>query len=125
MDAVSLIVAGAAGLAALLALAVAGRASRRGRELGDRVAGEVEPYLRRKAAEIGIDSPSPVWTSRHSPEEKVAFASRLARSLLDHERGGSPASSSTALAQTVPVADSRAVTAPRDPAPVGRSTPEE
>lgn len=103
------------GLAVGLALAwtVAAARARRLRRLGDQVTQQIEPLLRRRAAEVGVDCERPIWTKRHAPEEKVAFSVDLARELLDEARGKDPAHSNTALAQTVPAVDSGEVTAPR------------
>ena len=103
-----------AAVASLLALARARRATR---ELGDRVAREVEPYLRRKAAEAGLELSAPVWTSRHSPTERLDYSAELAGQLLDHERTVPAAASSTALAQTVPASAEMSIetTAPQSP----------
>lgn len=109
---------GVAGLlVAAIALAALGRARREGRELGQRVASEVEPYLRRKAAEAGIESSSPVWTSRHSATERVEHSAKLASQLLDREKGVPPEASNTALAQTVPASGETRIdtTAPQSP----------
>lgn len=103
------------GLAVGLALAW-GVAASRARHLGrlsDQVTRDIEPYLRRRAAELGLEVDRPVWTARHRAEEKIAFSAQLARDLLREARGEDPAHSSTALAQTVPAVDSQAVTAPR------------
>ena len=118
------------GLATLIGLAIGvalawGVASSRGRRLrrlGDRVATEIEPLLRRRAAEVGIDCERPVWNKRHGAAEKVDFSADLASKLLDQARGKDPAHSSTALAQTVPAVDSEADQAPG--APRSRTTPE-
>lgn len=103
------------GLAVGLALAwtVAAARARRLRRLGDQVTKQIEPLLRRRAAEVGIECDRPVWTRRHGAAEKVAFSADLARKLLDEARGKNPEHSSTALAQTVPAVDSEEVTAPR------------
>jgi tRNA(Met) C34 N-acetyltransferase TmcA len=103
------------GLSAGLALSwtVAASRTRALRRLGDRVAREIEPYLRRRAAEVGIEQERPVWTARHRADEKVAFAAAVAQKLLAEARGEDPAHSSTALAQTAPAVDSQSVTAPR------------
>lgn len=109
---------GAAGLlVAAIALSAMGRARRENRELGQRVASEVEPYLRRKAAEAGIENSSPVWTSRHSAKDRVEHSASLASQLLDRERGVAPEASNTALAQTVPVSGENRIdtTAPQSP----------
>jgi len=83
-------------------LVYAGRA--RARALADDVHAEVEPYLRRKAAELGLSGDAPTWTSRTPPEEIVGYSVRLAARLLDRERAGPAASASQtkelALAQT-------------------------
>jgi acyl-CoA reductase-like NAD-dependent aldehyde dehydrogenase len=103
------------GLAVGLALAwiVAAARARRLRRLGDQITRDIEPLLRRRAAEVGLECERPIWTRRHAAAEKVAFSADLARKLLDEARGQDPAHSNTALAQTVPAVDSQAVTAPR------------
>lgn len=101
------------GVGLSLAWGVAAARSRRLSGLSDQVTRDIEPYLRRRAAEIGLEIERPVWTARHRAEEKVGFSARLALQLLADARGEDPAHSSTALAQTVPAVDSRAVTAPR------------
>jgi len=103
------------GLAIGLALAwtVAAARGRRLRRLSDKVTQKIEPFLRRRAAEVGIEYQRPIWTKRHLASEKVEFSASLAGELLDEARGKDPAHSNTALAQTVPAVDSQAVTAPR------------
>lgn len=115
------------GLAIGLALAwgIAASRSRRLRRLADRVTAEIEPLLRRRAAEVGIECDRPVWNKRHSAAEKVEFSAELSRRLLDQARGKDPAHSSTALAQTVPAVDSQAVTAPRPRANPDKPTDED
>lgn len=104
-------------LIATIALRAFGRERRAARDLGERVAREVEPYLRRKAAEAGIDINAPVWTSRHSAGDRVDYSVQLATQLLDHERRPPPSASSTALAQTVPASGETQIdtTAPQSP----------
>jgi len=103
------------GLAVGLALSwsVVASRTRAIKRLGEKVTEEVEPYLRRRAAEIGLDPARPVWTSRHGGGERVEYAAGLAKKLLKEARGEDPGHSSTALAQTSPAVDSGAVTAPR------------
>ena len=60
----------------------------RARALADDVRSAIEPYLRRKAAEAGLPAAAPTWSRRSEPEEIVAFASGLARRLLERERQG-------------------------------------
>ena len=77
-------------IALLVGLAVllyaAGRA--RARALGNDVRRQIEPYLRRKAAEAGLPATAPTWTARSEPEEVVTFAASLAKRLLARERAG-------------------------------------
>ncbi len=108
------------GLAVLVGLAVglaiswglAASKSRALRAMASAVTEEIEPYLRRRAAEIGMDPARPVWTIRHTPKERVGYSVGLAQKLLKDARGEDPGHSSTALAQTSPAIDSGAVTAP-------------
>lgn len=94
------------------AIAIGARTRAMGR-LADEISAEIEPYLRRRAAEIGLDPARPVWTSRHTPKERIEYSVGLARKLLANARGEDPEHSNTALAQTVPAVDSGEVTAPR------------
>jgi hypothetical protein len=94
------------GVAALFVYA-AGRA--RARALAEDVRANVEPYLRRKAAEQGHPAEAPTWTSRTSPEEIVTYSARLSALLLERERAGVPTGNSgdpVAYAQTQPVSAS-------------------
>jgi hypothetical protein len=67
-------------------LHAAGRA--RARALADDVRAQIEPYVRRKAAEAGIAANAPTWSRRSHPEEIVHYSSGLARRLLERERTG-------------------------------------
>lgn len=107
LAALSLAIAAAAAVAAVSAR---GRA----RRFADRVAREIEPYLRRKAAEAGLEVMTPVWTPRHTDGERIDYSAGLAHQLIERERQSAPESSSTALAQTVP-ADPAITTAPQSP----------
>jgi hypothetical protein len=78
----------------------AGRA--RARALADDVRREVEPYLRRKAAEAGLPGTAPTWTARSTPEEMVTFATTLARRLHARERAGGHDLDELETAQTQP-----------------------
>ena len=89
-----------AGLAVLLY--AAGRA--RARALGDEVRAQIEPYLRRKAAEAGLPAAAPTWTARSEPEQVVTFAATLAKRLLARERAGGHEASDIELALTQPAA---------------------
>ena len=114
MLAVALAVAVAllAGLAVLLY--AAGRA--RARALADEVRAQIEPYLRRKAAEAGLPATAPTWTARSEPEQVVTFAATLAKRLLARERAGGHDVGDIELAPTQPVSDPAATTP-------GRSSP--
>lgn len=98
----------AAALMAIVALLLYAAGRARARALADDVRAQIEPYLRRKAAELGLPGDAPTWTSRATPEEIVTYASKLAGRLLDAERAGPPATSTKelALAQTQRVEDS-------------------
>jgi hypothetical protein len=100
---VLLLGAGAAlfALASLILLLV-GHA--RARKLGEDVRAQVEPFLRRKAAEAGLPADAPTWTKRSSPEEIVGYSSRLAARLNDREKlGFEPApSDSMSFGKTLP-----------------------
>ena len=91
-----------AAIVALAALIAAVRAKAAARALGERVAQEIEPYLRRKAAEAGLGASAPVWTSRQSADDRVAYSADLAARLLECERVTALETSSTALALTAP-----------------------
>lgn len=98
----------AALLLALVALLLYAAGRARARALADDVRAQVEPYLRRKAAELGLPADAPTWTSRTEPEEIVAYSTRLAARLLDHERA-QPEPTTTkelALARTQRIEDS-------------------
>ena len=105
--ALSLAIAAVAAVAAVVA-------RRRASRFADRVAREIEPYLRRKAAEAGLEVLTPVWTPRHDDGERIDYSAGLAQQLIERERHSAPESSSTALAQTVP-ADPAVTTAPQSP----------
>lgn len=96
-------------------LFAAGRA--RAKALAEDVRAHVEPYLRRKAAELGLPAEAPTWTARTAPEEIVGYSARLAARLLEHERAGAQPvnTKELALAQTQPLEDSGelAVTNPK------------
>lgn len=115
--AVGLSIGGCGLLAAGIALAALGRSRRFSRALGERVVREVEPYLRRKAAEVGIETSAPVWTSRHTPSDRLDYSAGLAVQLLNHERQTPLEASSTALAQTLPSSGETNIdeTAPQSP----------
>jgi hypothetical protein len=82
-------------------LHAAGRA--RARALADDVRGQIEPYLRRKAAEAGMPAAAPTWTRRSQAEEIVSYSTGLARRLLERERQGPRgASESLEYARTQP-----------------------
>jgi hypothetical protein len=82
-------------------LHAAGRA--RARALADDVRAQIEPYVRRKAAEAGIAATAPTWTRRSLPEEIVGYSTGLARRLLERERrGGTPPPDSLEYARTQP-----------------------
>jgi hypothetical protein len=91
-------------LALLVGIAVllyaAGRA--RARALAEVVRTDIEPFLRRKAAESGLPGAAPTWTARTEPEEIVTYASGLARRLLERERKGGATPASIELARTQP-----------------------
>jgi hypothetical protein len=87
-------------LLAVLLIHAAGRA--RARALADEVRQQVEPYLRRKAAEAGLPAAAPVWTARSQPEEVVGYSARTAARLLEAERSGRLAPSDLELARTQP-----------------------
>jgi hypothetical protein len=71
---------------AVVLIHAAGRT--RARALADDVRLNVEPYLRRRAAEAGLPAAAPLWTARSAPEDVVGHSARLAAELLDHERSG-------------------------------------
>jgi hypothetical protein len=99
------LVAAGTALVAFAALLGAAAARARATRLTRAVQVEIEPYLRRKAAEHGLGEPAPTWTSRTAPEQVVGYSVRLARQLLDRERQG-PRSENTReleMAQTQPV----------------------
>jgi hypothetical protein len=98
---VAVAVALGAALAALLVTAA--RARRRARRFADAVHVDIEPYLRRKSAEVGLLHSPPVWTRRTPPDDIVAWSCLLARRLNDRERGGSPAPDSFELGATRPI----------------------
>jgi len=99
------------GVVALL-LFVAGQA--RARALAEDIRAQIEPYLRRKAAEAEMNSDAPTWNRRSSPEAIVNYSVRLASRLLEQERSpDGPESSRFALAQTQPVDDPDAPALPR------------
>jgi hypothetical protein len=85
---------------AVVLIHAAGRS--RARALAEDVRAQIEPYLRRKAAESGLPAAAPIWTSRSGPEEIVGYAARLAVRLLEVERDGKSAASSMELARTQP-----------------------
>jgi ABC-type amino acid transport substrate-binding protein len=115
----ALLVAAGAALCAVAALIAAAGARARAQRLADEVKLGVEPYLRRKAAEAGLDAPAPTWTSRATPEQVVGYSGRLARQLVEHERNGPPAETTRELemAKTQPVSstDELVVQAGRKP----------
>jgi hypothetical protein len=89
---------------ALLALFwVARAAARDARALGETVHGQIEPFLRRKAAQIGLVAEAPTFTRRSRPQEIVAYSARLAVRLNDRERGATPTGDSLELGPTRPI----------------------
>ncbi len=102
------IVAAAAGSIAALALLGWMLARARARALAADVLAQVEPYLRRKAAEAGLGGAAPTWTSRATPEQIVGHSARVARQLLEIEKLGPVPTTIKELeiAQTQPVSDS-------------------
>jgi hypothetical protein len=92
----------AAILFALVALALHAAGRARARALAEDVRGRVEPYLRRKAAELGVPTVVPVWTARTPPEEVIEYSAALAARLLEAERGDNPSGPTAefGLAQT-------------------------
>jgi hypothetical protein len=74
----------------------------RARALGDEVRAQIEPYLRRKAAEVGLPATAPTWTARSEPEEMVSFAANLAKRLLARERAGGGDAADLEYARTQP-----------------------
>src|SRR5687767_12691653 len=100
--------AAAAALLGIVALLLYAAGHARARALAEEVRQEIEPYLRRKAAELGIPAEAPTWTSRTPPEEILAYSARLAARLLDYERTG-PTEQTTrdlGMAETQPVSSS-------------------
>lgn len=96
-------------LAVALALALGGVGAaaasdrRRARRFAEAVRLDIEPYLRRKAAEAGVVAAPPVWTSRTPPGEIVAWSCNLARRLNDRERGAATPGDSLELGATRPI----------------------
>ena len=71
---------------AVVLIHAAGRT--RARALAEDIRLNVEPYLRRRAAESGMPAAAPLWTARSTPEEVVGHSARLAAELLGNERSG-------------------------------------
>jgi hypothetical protein len=99
-----LVVALAAVIVVLVVLAalLRGAARARARALGEEVRAQIEPYLRRKAAEVGLPATAPTWTARSEPEEIVSFAANLAKRLLARERAGGGDAGDLEYARTQP-----------------------